>query len=72
MYAQHAIRLSELQAILSCRTACEAAEGLLAIILNAESESIFDCFLIGLNKTNQQHISSWISYSGSVVFWIVL
>ena len=68
MFAERAIRTPELQAILNCRTACEAAEGLLEIILNEKSESIFECFLTALNKTNQQHIFSWISYSGNVVF----
>ena len=52
MFAQHAIRLPELQSILSCRTACEAAEGLLKIILNELSDSIFECFRTALNQTN--------------------
>ena len=68
MYAQTAIGLPELQSITSCRTVCEAAEGLLNVILNEQSESIFECFLTALNKTNQQHIFSWISYYGNVLF----
>ena len=64
MFAERAIRLPELQAILNCRTACEAAEGLLEIILKERNESIYECFLTALNKTNQQHIHSWISFSG--------
>ena len=68
MYAQTAIGLPELQSILSCRTVCEAAESLLNIILNEQSVSIYECFLKTLNETNQQHIFSWISYPGNVLF----
>jgi hypothetical protein len=70
MFAQHAIRLPELQSILSCRTACEAAEGLLKIILNEQSDSIFECFRAALNQTNQQHVASWISFDGNVTFFL--
>ena len=67
MFAQQAIGLRELQSIQYLRTPCEAAEHLLEIILKAQSRSIYECFLKALNETNQQHISSWISFPGNVV-----
>ena len=69
MYTEQAIGPPEMQSIQSCKTACDAAEALLNIILNEQSETIFNCFLIALNQTNQQHISLWISNSGNVVIF---
>ena len=66
MFEHDALTFKELQTIQLRSTSFEAAEDLLRIVLEVGKEvQVYNCFMSALQKTNQQHIWSWLSYEGT-------
>ena len=64
MFQHAALTFNELQSIQQCPTPYKAAEDLLQVIIQVGEQQVYDCFMIALQETNQQHIWSWLSYDG--------
>ena len=67
MFQYDALTTKELQSIQQCVTPIEAAENLLKIILQVKKQQFYNRFMIALQRTNQQHIWSWLSYDGMYI-----
>ena len=70
MFQHDALTVKELQLIQQCTTSIKAAEELLQIILQVREEQVYNCFMMALQETNQQHIWSWLSYDGMCLLFV--